>query len=86
MTVSELGAYQVEYRAVDRGGNAEAVKSVTFWINRPTTVTGKVSAIAPSVLSLSVNPLAFNPFIAGVTQQILPPPKPAQSAALSQRR
>ena len=49
-TVSELGAYSVEYRAVDRGGNAEAIKSVTFWINRPTTVTGKVNAIVPSTL------------------------------------
>ena len=58
-TFSELGAYQVEYRAVDRGGNAEAIKSVTFWINRPTTVTGKVSAIVPSTLALSVNPLTL---------------------------
>ena len=49
-SVSELGAYSVEYRAVDRGGNAEAIKTVTFWINRPTTVTGKVSAIVPSTL------------------------------------
>jgi hypothetical protein len=67
-TFSELGAYQVEYRAVDRGGNAEAVKSVTFWINRPTTVEAKVSAIAPSVLGLMVNPLTFSPFVAGMTQ------------------
>ena len=36
VTVSELGAYTIEYRSVDRGGNAEATKSVTFWINRPT--------------------------------------------------
>ena len=53
VTVTELGAYTIEYRSVDRGGNAEAIKSVTFWINRPTTTTapaGKVSAIVPSTL------------------------------------
>jgi hypothetical protein len=68
VTLSELGAYMVEYRSVDRGGNADSVKSVTFWINRPTTVEGKISAIAPSVLGLSVNPLQFNPFVAGLSE------------------
>ena len=52
VTVSELGAYSVEYRSADRGGNAEAIKSVTFWINRPTRSTAKVSAIVPSMLAL----------------------------------
>ena len=68
VTVSELGAYQVEYRSVDRGGNADPIKSLTFWINRPTEVTGKVSAIVPTVLSLSINQLNFSPFIPGVSQ------------------
>jgi hypothetical protein len=67
-SISELGAYSVEYRAVDRGGNAEAIKTVTFWINRPTTVTGKVSSVVPSTLSLSVNPLVLPAFVPGVTQ------------------
>jgi hypothetical protein len=66
--ISELGEYKVEYRAVDRGGNAEAIKSVTFWINRPTQVTGKVSSVVPSTLALSVNPLVLPAFIPGVTQ------------------
>ena len=68
VTVSELGAYSIEYRSADRGGNAEAAKTVTFWINRPTTVTGKVSAIVPSTLGLAVNPLVLGPFIPGVAQ------------------
>ncbi len=67
-TVSELGAYSVEYRAVDRGGNAEAIKTVTFWINRPTTVTGKVSSVIPSTLGLTVNELKLPAFIPGVSQ------------------
>ncbi len=58
-TMSELGAYSVEYRAVDRGGNAEAIKTVTFWINRPTTVTADVSSTVPSTLGLSVDPLVL---------------------------
>ncbi len=66
--VNELGAYSVEYRAVDRGGNAEAIKTVTFWINRPTTVTGKVSSVVPSTLALAVNPLTLPAFVPGVTQ------------------
>ena len=41
---------------------------MTFWINRPTTVTGKVSAIVPSTLGLAVNPLSLGPFIPGVAQ------------------
>jgi hypothetical protein len=67
-TVSELGAYQVEYRAVDRGGNADEIKSVTFWINRPTTITGKVSSVVPSTLGLTVNELKLPAFIPGVSQ------------------
>ena len=68
VTVSELGAYSVEYRSADRGGNADPIKTVTFWINRPTTTTGKVSAIVPSTLSLAVSELKFSPFIPGVSQ------------------
>jgi hypothetical protein len=68
VTLSELGAYSVEYRSVDRGGNADPIKTVTFWINRPTTATGKVSAIVPSVLALSVSELKLSPFIPGVSQ------------------
>ncbi len=68
VTVSELGAYSVEYRSVDRGGNADPIKTVTFWINRPTTATGKVSAIVPSILSLSIGQLNLSPFIPGVSQ------------------
>jgi hypothetical protein len=67
-TVTELGSYVVEYRAVDRGGNAEEIKSVSFWINRPTTTGGRVSTVVPGVLSLSINPLVFSPFLPGVTQ------------------
>jgi hypothetical protein len=69
VTVSEMGNYVVEYRGVDRGGNAEDVKQVTFTIFRPTVVDGEVRAIVPSVLALSVNsPIALGPFIPGVTQ------------------
>jgi hypothetical protein len=68
VTVSELGAYSVEYRSTDRGGTADAIKTVTFWINRPTTVQAKVSAIVPSVLGLTVNELKFGSFTPGVAQ------------------
>ena len=57
--LSELGAYSVEYRAVDRGGNAEAIKTVTFWITGRRRCTGKVKRDVPSTLALSVNPLTL---------------------------
>jgi hypothetical protein len=72
VTVTDNGAYSVEYRSADRGGNAEASKTVTFWINRPTVVTdpekSKVKGIVPSYLGLAINPLVLGPFIPGVVQ------------------
>jgi hypothetical protein len=69
VTVSDMGNYVVEYRGVDRGGNAEDVKQVTFTIFRPTVVDGEVKAIVPSILSLSVNsPIGLGPFIPGMAQ------------------
>jgi hypothetical protein len=68
VTLSELGAYSVEYRAVDRGGNTEASKSVAFWINRPTTITSNVIATVPSTLALSVNPLNLGALVPGIAQ------------------
>jgi hypothetical protein len=69
VTVSDMGNYVVEYRGVDRGGNAEATKQVTFTIFRPTVVDGEVKAIVPSVLALAVNgPIAIGPFNPGITQ------------------
>ena len=49
VTVSDQGNYVVEYRGVDRGGNAEDTKTATFTIMRPATVDGEVKAIVPSV-------------------------------------
>ena len=43
---------------------SSAIKSVSFWINRPTTTTppaGKVSAIVPSTLGLAVNSTGARP-------------------------
>ena len=69
VTVSDLGAYTIEYRSADRGGNIDAIKSVSFWINRPTLVDGVVQAIVPSTLGLTINgPLNLTPFVPGVTQ------------------
>jgi hypothetical protein len=70
VTVSEMGNYVVEYRGVDRGGNAEEIKQATFTIFRPTVVDGEVKAIVPSILSLAVaSPVPpLGPFIPGLTQ------------------
>ena len=69
-TVSELGAYSVEYRAVDRGGNAEAIKSVTFWINRPTTVTAQGQRDRAEHARAGGQPVGAAAFIPGVTQHV----------------
>jgi hypothetical protein len=70
VTVTDLGAYKIEYRASDRGGNLADTKSVTFWINRPTTATGTVKATVTSRLGLELNATGavLGPFIPGVAQ------------------
>ena len=69
VTVADQGNYVIEYRGVDRGGNAEETKQATFTIMRPAVVDGVVQAIVPSTLSLSVaSPAPIGPFIPGVAQ------------------
>ena len=68
MSRTENGAYVVEYRTADRGGNVGETKSVSFWINRPTVVKAGVSAIVPSTLGLAVSSTVLGPFIPGVAQ------------------
>src|SRR4051812_23035120 len=69
ITVADQGNYVIEYRGVDRGGNAEETKQATFTIMRPTVVDGEVRAIVPSILSLSVaSPAPIGPFIPGIAQ------------------
>jgi hypothetical protein len=63
------GNYVVEYRAVDRGGNASETKSVSFTIFQPTTQISNVNATVPSVLGLNVGPISFGAFAPGVAQQ-----------------
>ena len=59
----------IEYRGIDRGGNAEQTKTATFTIMNPTVVDGEVRAIVPSLLALSVaSPAPIGPFIPGVAQ------------------
>ncbi len=48
VTVSDQGNYVVEYRGVDRGGNAEDTKTATFTIMRPATVDGEVKVTVPA--------------------------------------
>ena len=71
-TQSEQGNYVVEYRSVDRAGNADAIKTVTFTIYRPTVVTVEpaVKATVPSYLGLSFGaPAVLGPFTPGLAMQ-----------------
>jgi len=64
------GNYVVEYRAVDRGGNASETKTATFTIFRPVTVEQDVHATVPSMLALTIaNPASLGDFTPGVAQQ-----------------
>jgi hypothetical protein len=67
--LSDKGNYVVEYRAVDRGGNVAATKSVSFTIFSPTTVNSNVNATVPSTLGLTVTPVNFGAFMPGVANQ-----------------
>jgi hypothetical protein len=68
-TVLAQGNYLVEYRGVDRGGNAEETKTATFTIMTPTVVDGEVKVIVPSFLGLSLaTGTQMGPFIPGLTQ------------------
>ena len=61
----------VEYRAVDRGGNTEATKTVTFSINRPTTRRRRGQRDrAERRSALSVDRATFGPFIPGVAPDV----------------
>jgi hypothetical protein len=68
-TFSEHGNYVIEYRAVDRGGNAAETKSVAFTVFSPTNVTSEVEATVPSALGLSVSPINLGAFTPGVANQ-----------------
>ena len=69
VTVSELGAYSIEYRSADRGGNAEADQDGDVLDQPPDDRRRARSARScPSTLGLAVNPLVLGPFIPGVAQ------------------
>ena len=68
-TVSDHGNYVVEYRAVDRGGNVAATKSVAFTVFSPTNVNSNVNATVPSTLGLTLTPVNFGAFVPGVANQ-----------------
>jgi glucose/arabinose dehydrogenase/type 1 glutamine amidotransferase/plastocyanin len=72
LIVSEEGAYTIDYRSVDKAGNAEAVKSVSFTIDLPEgSVEEEESVVGtvPLALSLSLSgPVNFGLFTPGVAQ------------------
>ncbi|WP_169542122.1 ThuA domain-containing protein [Solirubrobacter soli] len=68
VTVTDQGNYAIEYRGVDRGGNAEETKTATFTIMNPTVVDSAVQATVPSFLGLAVAPTTLGPFIPGLAQ------------------
>ena len=68
--MSEQGNYVVEYRGVDRGGNAEDDQAVTFTIFRPTVGRRRGQGDRAEHRSRSSvhSPDRLGPFIPGVTQ------------------
>jgi hypothetical protein len=69
VTVTAKGVHTVEYRTVDRAGNTQASKSVSFVIYTPTNVDADVSGTVPSVLGLTLGSKAlFGTFVPGVAQ------------------
>jgi len=68
-TISAHGNYVVEFRSVDRGGNASEARSVAFTVFAPTTVTSEVRATVMGTLGLTVSPITLGAFMPGVANQ-----------------
>jgi hypothetical protein len=54
VTVTEKGVHTVEYRAVDRAGNTEPSRTVSFVIYTPFNVDGDIKGTVRSVLSVGL--------------------------------
>jgi hypothetical protein len=71
-TVTNEGNHVVEYRAVDKGRNTSATKSIAFSIIHPVDVNGNVTATVPTVLGLTLGaPATFGALVPGVANDYL---------------